>query len=216
MTDVAFKAAHLDFDNTVHRIIGLRSTTVHRCLEPKHRPDCRCSGVETAWHPSMYTQIREDIGGLSGDVGHGVSASRPPLWVDGIDWLDRIDTLAATWTPDLAGGTVARLDELTFRPFGPDHTGWLVDATKKLGSIANTGDQLLQGEEVRRFDVVAPCPECGKATVYRKDSGNDMVRKTALQLTINGCACLACGARWDREHLNFLAEVIGCEREELA
>lgn len=216
MTEVAFKDAHTQFDNAIHNLIGMRWTEVHRCHSTTHKPDCQCAGTNKAWQPSLYTQIREDIQGLSGGAGRGKSESRPPLWVDGIDWINKVDVMAEAWTPDGEGGTVTRLDELTRHGFGPDDTAWLSKAAGKVRGIVTEGQVLLQGEEVRRFDVVAPCPRCGTQTVHRKDSGGDYVRQTALQLTVRGCTCVACGTWWDAEHLNFLAEVIGCERKELA
>lgn len=210
-----FKHHHHTFDDLIHRIIGLRWTQIHRCTNPDHKPDCACAGTTNAWHPSMYTQIRDDVDGISGEAAaRGASASRPPLWVDGIDWITTADAIAHEWAPGNPGGTVARLDDLTRHPFGPDDTAWLIDANKRLAKLASAGNQLLQGEEIRRLDVVAACPQCRQTVVYRKDSGGDRVRKTALQLTVYGCKCVSCGAFWDREHLNFLAEVIGCERQD--
>ncbi|MDJ0454399.1 DUF7341 domain-containing protein [Gordonia amicalis] len=214
--DVPFKDAHLRFDNAIHDLIGMRWTVVHRCDGTNHRPDCQCAGTTKAWQPSLYTQIREELEGLSGPAGKGKAESRPPLWVDGADWLTIVDRAVERWTPNTEGGTVARLDELSRHGFGPDDTSWLEKATKSVVSWVAAGNTLLEGEEVRRFDVVAPCPQCGVQTVRRKDSGGDWVRQTALQLTIHGCTCQACGTWWDHEHLNFLAEVIGCERKELA
>lgn len=216
MSDIPFHDAHNQFDTAAGQLIGMRWATIHRCNNPEHRPDCHCAGTSRTWQPPLYTQIRDDVDGLAGTEGKGKSESRPPLWIDGIDWLKRVDTTITAWTPNMHGGTVARLDDLTRHPFGPDDTPWLTKAAAKLQELAQKGEVLLQGEETRRFDVVAPCPQCGKRTVYRKDSGGDHVRQTALQLTIHGCACIACGTWWDRDHLNFLAEVIGCERKELA
>ena len=214
--DVPFHDAHNTFDNAIHDLIGMRWTVVHRCDGDNHHTDCQCAGTSKAWQPSLYTQIRDELEGLTGLEGKGNHESRPPLWVDGIDWLKKIDTLTEKWTPGGQGGTVARLDDLSRKPFGPDDTAWLEKAATKVKRVVADGLLLLQGEEVRRFDVVAPCPQCQTQTVRRKDSGGDWVRQTALQLTIHGCTCVACGTWWDREHLNFLAEVIGCERKELA
>lgn len=217
MTDEAeYRHHHITFDNAIHALIGMRWVEVHRCASHDHKRDCTCAGTSKTWQPSLYTQIREDVQGLSGSAGHGVSESRPPLWVDGVDWLHRVDRIAEAWTPDQTGGTVARLDELTRHAFGPADTAWLKKSGAVIKDVVEKGEVLLLGEEVRRFDVVAPCPDCGTTTVYRKDSGGDRVRQTALQLTVRGCTCVACGTWWDRDHLNFLAEVIGCERKELA
>lgn len=216
MTNDDFKDIHHQFDTLITDLIGMRWAIVHRCNTPGHKPDCHCAGTSRTSQPSLYTQIRDDIQGLTGNHGQGVSESRPPLWVDGIDWLHRADTIAADWNPTTVGGTVARFDELTRQPFGPDDTPQLRGYISILARLVSDGETLLQGEEVRRMDVVAPCPNCGTTTVYRKDSGGDIVRQTALQLTIHGCTCVACGQRWARDHLNFLAEVIGCERKELA
>lgn len=215
--DRAFHDAYNTFDTAIHTLIGLRWTTIHHCTNHRHKPDCDCAGTSNACQPSLYTQIRDDIQGLTGTTGLGKSESRPPLWVDGIDWLNKVDAIAEAWTPHHTGGTVERLDELTRNhTFGPDDTSWLHQSAKTVRAVVVEGENLLQGQQVRRFDVVAPCPECGKRTVYRRDSGGDMVRQTALQLTVHGCTCVACGTWWDRDHLNFLAEVIGCERKELA
>ena len=217
MTDTAFHDAYNQFDTHIGKLIGLQWATIHHCTTPTHRPDCSCAGTTTRSQPSIYTQIADELRGLTGTHSRGTSESRPPLWIDGLTWLTRCDTITQAWTPHLTGGTVTRLDTLTHtHHFGPDDTPWLTTATHTLKQLIHDGHTLLQGEETRRLDVVAPCPECGTTTVYRPDSGGDHVRQTALQLTIHGCTCQACGTRWDRDHLNFLAEVIGCERKELA
>ncbi|WVX88161.1 hypothetical protein SEA_LITNINMCQUEEN_105 [Gordonia phage LitninMcQueen] len=214
--DIPFKDAHLRFDNAIHDLIGMRWTEVHRCDGTNHHTDCQCAGTTKAWQPSLYTQIRDELEGLSGPEGKGTSTSRPPLWVDGIDWLNLVDYAVEKWTPTAAGGTVARLDDLSRHGFGPDDTTWLDKAAKSVASWVAKGLTLLEGAEMRSFDVVAPCPECGTQTVRREDSGGDWVRKTALQVSMAGCTCLACGTYWDHDHLWFLSEVIGCERKELA
>ncbi|QMU19337.1 DUF7341 domain-containing protein [Gordonia rubripertincta] len=216
MTDEAFHDAYNNFDTAIHTLIGLRWVTVHHCDGERHHTDCNCAGISNVCQPSLYTQIREELGGLTGSAGKGKSESRPPLWVDGVDWLNKVDAIAEAWTPGGEGGTVARLDELTRHGFGPDDTSWLRKAERAIKAVVNEGLNLLQGQENRSFDVAAPCPECGKATVYRKDSGGDWVRKITLQVSMAGCTCLACGTYWDPDHLDFLAEVIGCERKELA
>lgn len=214
--DIAFHDAHNTFDNHIQQLIGIRWIEIHHCTNPAHRPDCSCAGTSHTSQPSLYTQISTDIGDTSSPKGKGEGGSRPPLWIDGIDWRNRIDNLAQAWTPHHTGGTVTRLDELSQHAFGPDDTPWLTKANKKLASEITKGETLLDGENQRRLDVVAPCPNCGTQTVRRPDSGGDWVRQTALQLTTAGCRCIACNTWWDKDHLNFLAEVIGCERKELA
>lgn len=217
--DIAFHDAHNTFDNHIQQLIGIRWIEVHRCTTgtPTHRPDCTCAGTTHTSQPSLYTQVCTDIGAVSGPKGKTHSGgSRPPLWLDGILWRDTVDEVAKAWTPHGEGGTVARLDDLSRHPFGPDDTAWLHRAAKQLAALCARGEVLLEGEGQRRLDVVAPCPSCGTQTVRRPDSGGDWVRQTALQLTTAGCRCIACNTWWDKDHLNFLAEVIGCERKELA
>lgn len=64
----------------------------------------------------------------------------------------------------------------------------------------------------RRLHLVAACPACDVRIVHRTDpTTGERVRQPALCVdTDTGCTCLSCGEQWPTDHLEHLAQVIGC------
>ena len=59
-----------------------------------------------------------------------------------------------------------------------------------------------------RLSLAMPCPECGTRTVYRPDSGGDVVRQPALAISDEGCRCQHCRTLWPPESYRLLAKVL--------
>lgn len=143
---------------------------------------------QTIWHnnepihaPSLYMQLWDAIQGEQA-TGGGVARSMPPIWCDATDLLHEIDTAATAWQPQPDGipPTIGRLKALRNRPWRPQDTRQITQITNALKSWTTRITQLLNPEHIKH--VSAPCPACGKQTVYRKDSAGELVRQPALQI----------------------------------
>ena len=199
-----------ELDTAINRIVGPKWVPVNRCTTPTHKPHCACGGTQNTFQPSTYHQLKEDAGQTDQTGDRGQAKSRPPLWVDAIDWITSIDTLATQLAPTTGGDTTNKLNTLATTTFAPEQADWVYASARALAALALSGETLIEGNHIRKLDVVAPCPQCEQSLIHRKDTGGDIVRKAALQLTVNGCQCIACGARWDKDHLHFLADLLQC------
>ena len=67
------------------------------------------------------------------------------------------------------------------------------------------------GDKPPEVALRLPCPvaDCGKRFVYRLSAG-ERVRSSALRVSESGARCLACGATWPVDRLEFLAKLLGC------
>ena len=172
---------------------------------------------ETVWLDSLYLQLQ---GAVPGEKQHrsGVARSQPPAWIDAIDTLRDIDCTVTGWEPrwpaipgDLMGDpeppTVLRLRIINARTWRPQDTPEVKKIGAKIQSWVDHITDLLTDTHVKH--ISAPCPACGKQTVYRKDSGGELVRQPALQITTMGCVCQACRASWSPDLYLHLARVLG-------
>ena len=161
----------------------------------------------THYAPSLYDCLVSDLPGTQGD-NKSPAKSMPPVWIDALQLRGDIDTQTQKWVPRLKD-TPNRLGFLK-------HHSWRPQDTDNVTSIARQVDvwcekilNLLAPES--RKEITAPCPSCGRRTVYRKDPGGENVRMAALVLVVDkGCTCLACEAHWSPEyylHLSRLLEI---------
>lgn len=160
--------------------------------------------------PSRYMQLMDAVTGEQSNTGGGGgSKSRPPFWTDAFDKLREIDEAAAIWQPAFKGvpPTVGRLRTLRARNWRPQDTRPIEQITTALRAWADEIDALLNPP--RRWTLPSPCPSCSTATVYRRDSGGEMIRQPALQLGPEGCHCARCNAHWTPDKFVFLARVLG-------
>lgn len=168
-------------------------------------------GVFTS--PSLYVQMQQAVHGVvNGSSGVTAFRSKPPLWIDGIDWIYRIEKKVREWLPNQDGHTLTLLLAL------PEHN-WTPSQVDEVGQIAHTirgwvrqAETMLSGES--EMEVRKPCPECGQKYVYRHAAG-ETVRQPALTVSTRGARCRHCGEEWDAKHLEFLARLLGEESVEV-
>ena len=157
--------------------------------------------------PSLYEQLQSDLAGSQGD-SRTPAKSLPPLWIDAVELLKDIDGKARTWTGRKANTTPDRLFTLINKTFRPQDT-------KHVNQMATTVDgwceaicNLLNPESVKHIN--APCPSCGRAWVYRRDSAGETVRQPSLKVVTNiGAMCQHCEASWAPDRYMFLCRLLG-------
>lgn len=172
---------------------------------------------------SLYTQLRDSTGGQNVSEKGDSRQGRAPVWFDAVDLLKSIDVTVAVWHPEMPStalvdrrlrpDTVCRLEALdaaTYRPQDTDKvTRWSNTAWSWVGHIKG----LLDPQSVKH--ISAPCPACGRSTVYKRDSSGQVVRQPALQLvTAQGCTCLACKSYWSPDRYLFLCRLLGFDLPE--
>ncbi len=195
---VAFAKRNLD--DAIDDLVGTRRGTIDTD-----------TGYQTRIRPSRYQEIRDHLAGLQGTQMGSAARSMPPLWVDGHDWLNTVDATVRDWIGD--GGpasTPDRLYSLTGQTWRPQDVSTINRWTEHLVKWAHLADAYMDPEEIHRWDLTAACPACGTKTVYRRDTGGDFVRQSALTVTATGCHCQKCHTQWSPDQFQFLARVIGC------
>ena len=182
-----------DLDDAVHDLTKVQT----------HRQDD--GGIFTS--PSLYVQMQQAVqGAVGGAVGASEFRSKPPLWVDGIDWIYRIEKKVREWLPGQDGHTLTLLLAL------PEHK-WTPEQAKDVGEIAHTirgwtlQAEAMLGEE-STLEVKKPCPECDQRYIYRTHAG-ETIRQPALTVTTKGARCRHCGQEWGSGHIEFLARLLG-------
>jgi len=162
--------------------------------------------------PSWYQQLRDSLAGGQSEGGGG--ARLVPIWADALDLLIEIDTAVACWQP--AGTSTP--DRLRAIEHHWTTTGRPQDC-RQIDQISGIVTSWVTGQggirrlltEERRWTLPNPCPACGTAIAYRKDSGGATVRIPALQISPTGCACAACRTVWPPDKFEWLARVLGYE-----
>ena len=188
------------FHDAINDLVGMRKGTIHT----DH-------GRRIGVRDSRYTEMTADIRGQQGTDLGGVARSMPPLWVDAIDWLNKVDNTVAEWIGENGtGSTPDRLYSLSERTWRPQDVSMLKRMTDTIERWCNRADVLLDPPDKHQWELVAPCPACDAKTVHRPDSGGEWVRQAALAVNEDGCVCLSCDARWSPDYFKFLAAAIGC------
>lgn len=184
-------------------------------IDPK--PRYTESEAGTVWLDPLYAQLQDAV---PGEKQHrsGVPRSQAPLWVDAVDLLREIDTAVAAWEPpwpeipgdlttDPPPPTVLRLQTIQARTWRPQDTTHIKTITARITTWTERITTLLADTHIKTLS--APCPACGKTTVYRQDSAGELVRQPALQITTIGCQCQACKTSWAPDLYMHLARVLG-------
>lgn len=159
--------------------------------------------------PSRYLQLMDAVTGeQSNSGGGGGSKSRPPFWTDAFDCLNEIDTAVECWMPAFEGvpPTVGRLKGLQAKGWRPQDTRQLEQITEAVGAWVSSIEQLLN--PVAQWTLPYACPNCEAKTVYRRDSGGEMVRQPALKIGTDGCTCGRCKAHWPPGRFLFLGKLL--------
>lgn len=169
------------------------------------------------WLDSAYVQLRDAIPGSKRDRT-GVAGSQPPLWIDACQLLHEIDTAVAAWErpfPALCGDlsdepppiTILRLRAISDRSWRPQDVHSIQQIVAALESWCENITALLS--DIPRWHLPAPCPACGRKTIYRHDNTGELVRQPALQITPQGCVCAGCHTTWAPQYFTHLARVLG-------
>lgn len=194
-TERELPALVLDLDDAVHALTKVQT----------HRLDD--GSVFTS--PSLYIQMGEAVQGAVGAAtGSSAFRSKPPLWIDGIDWIYRIEKKVREWLPNESGHTLTLLQLL------PEHK-WTPAQAKDVAEIAHTIRGWTKQAEVMlseesQMEVQKPCPECDQRYIYRTHAG-ETIRQPALTVSTKGARCRHCGHEWGAEHIEFLARLLGEE-----
>jgi len=197
-------------DDAVQDLIGVRHGTI--------TVDTPSGGttIRAVYRDSVYTEMLSELPGFQGTAMGSVAASMPPLWIDGLAWLNDVHATVDRWVRTYqlrADLTVTeQLDALTALTWRPQDVPLVHDIADTIRHWVRQAVSLIDGEEHRKMELVAACPSCGTKVVFRRDSGGDVVRQAALSLTIRGCVCLACKAQWGPPLFEHLAAVLGCEQ----
>lgn len=158
--------------------------------------------------PSMYEEMRAELAGRQGTGLSNASRSLPPVWIDGVDWFRTVDDTVTAWAPGAIGTTSEKLAYLADWAWQPQDYLWLRTSAAEIQGWVEEAKELIAGRN--RFSVTAPCPTCGTEQVVREDSGGEHVRTPALQVSMAGASCLACGQVWSLEGVMEFAWTLGC------
>lgn len=181
---------------------------IHRMTAPHtrvHRTDTTSKIISK---PSLYAEMLASVQGAQGSALGGVARSMPPVWLDGVDWIKKVDSSVKEWWPS-KGNTVSRLEELVKAGWRPQDTEQVQHMADSLTRWALEAESLLDGGR-DSFALSAPCPACGESWVYKRDALGENVRVATLTVTGLGCNCLSCGHHWGMEYFTHLAAVIDC------
>ena len=163
--------------------------------------------VVTVVHPSLVEQLRRAVSGSAGHPGGGSSSfgSRPPLRLEALDFLTRIEQEARSWVVHLEGvprpsaegnlwwlsGALPDLDEETLRELHHDVRSWRIGAA------------IAAGWDAAPWRPHVPCINCdsmGSLRVRAEPSGGG--------IGYSGWAvsayCVDCGEAWDSSTIGFL------------
>lgn len=163
--------------------------------------------------PCLYQQLQSEAAGNQG-TARTPAKSLPPLWIDAVQLRDDIDRQVHKWcrrSHDVS--TPARLAVLADNGWRPQDTLYVSDMARTIDIWCDSITNLLEPQS-QKF-ISAPCPACGRETVYRKDSAGDIVRQPALKMELNvGCQCQHCKAHWGPDLYMHLARVLGFDLPE--
>lgn len=193
----------------LHAAWQLFDAAVTRLIGPRHDivvDDLGNRVVTTA--PSMYEEMRAELAGRQGTSFGGVARSMPACWIDGVDWFRLVDGTVAIWAPGGTGETPERLEYLLEWAWQPADYLWLRTAAEDIEGWVQEAEQLIAGRN--RFEVTAPCPACGASEATHVDSAGEHVRSAALQVSMAGVSCLACGHEWGLQGVLAFAKSLGC------
>ena len=130
--------------------------------------------------------------------------------IDATQLLTEIDAEVRGWLPRTKATTPQRLTNLSDTAWRPQDYEQVTRMARRLTGWCDNIVQLFDPEH-RKY-ISAPCPSCGKATVYKRDSAGDIVRQPALTVVAHvGCTCQHCDAHWSPDRYLFLCRLLGFE-----
>lgn len=196
MADGNIQAAKVRLKRAVDRLVDKRPGIYHDA---------------TLYAPSLYKCLQDAVAGTQGET-RTPAKSLPPIWIDSCMLRTEIDSQTIKWLP-VPGSTPDRLQRLSFRTWRPQDYDLVMDMANKVDGWCESIINLID-PKARKY-ISAPCPSCGKETVYHRESGGDLVRQPALKWTVNvGFECQACKAHWSPEQTLFFSRLLGFELPE--
>ncbi len=184
-------------------------------LQRRHEEAVVAATATTTWTPSRLEQLEAalETPTATGRLPH--AGSQPPVWVDALDLRRTITVHVTEWatawqTP--GAGTIDRLHALADHRWRPQDVAAMATITNRCAHWCAEIDSLF--DPPRKLSLVAACPSCQTATVYRPDAAGEYVRQAALTFTARGCECLSCRYVWPPTHYQLLADALGFKRPE--
>lgn len=159
--------------------------------------------------PSLYDQLVGSLAGKQGDT-RTPAQSLPPAWVDALQLRAEIDAQTRKWLARSNLSTTGRLIALMEQTWRPQDTQQVTGMARTVSGWCESILHLLDPES-RKY-ISAPCPSCGRKTVYKRDSAGEIVRQPALVVITNiGATCQHCEAHWSPDRYLFLCRLLGLE-----
>lgn len=203
-------AAKTKLGNAISALIDPKPHTLKREYD-----DGTSVGVE--WIDSLYDQLTDAIPGGQGNASR-VPQSSPPMCIDAVDLMHKINTRTAEWEPrpeiDASGDITTTMAIIRLKSL--DNHGWRPQDTTHIENIAAEIESWCEAiksllNPARQWTLPNPCPACDVAIVYRRNSSGEVVRQPALQIGPAGCVCQNCHYGWSPEYFVHLARVLGYE-----
>lgn len=165
-------------------------------------------GGRRTYLDSRYQQLADAVSGQTGTARSG-GGGRLPIWADCFDLLNAIDTEVREWrcTPRTATNTIPRLSAMAEKLWRPQDTSQLQQWATRIEAWVLRADQLLYPTAV--VFLPDPCPVCGAAISYRRDSAGENVRQPALSIRYEGARCGECERLWEPPQLPLLGRMLG-------
>lgn len=189
MTDEHLHAAITELDTATQRLIGPRT------------------GHGGHWAPSIWTQMNEaiDEAGQAGRAGSRNPAI--PINLDITDWIHTIEKTTRQWAGHRDDPHHILNTQCDHRHWRPQDAAEIRNRANTIHTWCRTAEEILAPRST--MDVVGACPECQTATVWRPNQFGENCKTAALKLNTDGCVCLHCGTRWDRDAIGLLATILG-------
>lgn len=173
-------------------------------LQLRHELAVVATTSSVAFGESLLDQLRHFTSARTGQT-RARAGGFAPIQVDALDLLTTIDRQTAIWCAE-PGTTADRLNWIADRQYRPQDTPDLHTMAATINAWADQAAQII--DPPSRMSVAAPCPECDATVVYRPDSGGEVVRQPALQISDRGCQCQRCRTLWPPESYQLLAQVL--------
>lgn len=189
-------------DGNINAARGRLEIAVKRLCRPQ---SCVHYNV-TLSAPSLYDQLVGSIPGRQGET-RTPAQSLPPTWVDAMQLRTEIDVTTRKWGR-AKGSTPQLLEALMVASWRPQDTDQVTVMARRVAGWCESILHLLDPES-RKY-ISAPCPSCGRQTVYRRDSAGEIVRQPALVVVTNiGATCQHCNAHWSPDRYLWLCRLLG-------
>lgn len=163
--------------------------------------------LRTVVHPSLLEQLRQAISGAAGHPSGGSSsfASRPPIRLEALDFVTRVEQESAAWVRHLRGdvrstpegnlwwlsGALPDLDDDTLRELHHDVRAWQIGAA------------IASGWDAAPWRPHVPCINCNvmDSLRVRAEPSGGGIGYSGWAVT---AYCVDCGEAWDASTIGLL------------